>query len=576
MEAVLQKTPSGDSMQSPTLSLNHNNNHVETLPQHTYATQMLPSFAEMISSQKSQQSITPPPLLHSDAMTASVLLPTDTDPISDTPIDFSTHNTAKQMQTDSNCLASSSVVRSPVHSIDQSSSHAIDLSITQSQSMPQYKIKESTHIETVPKSNSNSIHYVNDSSVHSIGEYIAKNPNLTFKGSGDIMNMDIIFDNVPIEEDMTIGKSAITVAEVPPPPPVTTEERKVNSDAHVENVKMDGIIQYEIITLESANNDDKTKHRACDNDAVANSLTDFKVGASPMKSRVDASRIPVIAHDTTTARNYEFDSGSTAVVVVSESRLEVSDEIKTGETVDVDDTVELNASAIKIDHSNPIAKTDVALDSSVASTSTANELARPHHNKTNTTEQVQASTAQTTTVQTGTENITSERKRKRKVVPLLATNKRTRRSNANNIESKPECVVPSIESQENPVMVKQSPSAESSIADASKVDHRDNHDHQHDQKQEQTSLTTTNEIECQQTVDDEPKPNDNNDGDGGGGDGGQERSFMDSLVVVESQDPNDPNRTIHEVYVMDPETNLMSEKPLELPEEVIQRIRLSM
>lgn len=55
-----------------------------------------------------------------------------------------------------------------------------------------------------------------------------------------------------------------------------------------------------------------------------------------------------------------------------------------------------------------------------------------------------------------------------------------------------------------------------------------------------------------------------------------ENSFMDSLVVVESQDPNDPTKTIHEVHFICPETKEMFEQPLDLPDEVIQRIRLSM
>lgn len=55
-----------------------------------------------------------------------------------------------------------------------------------------------------------------------------------------------------------------------------------------------------------------------------------------------------------------------------------------------------------------------------------------------------------------------------------------------------------------------------------------------------------------------------------------ENNFMDSLVVVESQDPNDPSRTIHEVYVVCPRTKQLSEQPLDLPDDVIQKIRMSL
>lgn len=52
--------------------------------------------------------------------------------------------------------------------------------------------------------------------------------------------------------------------------------------------------------------------------------------------------------------------------------------------------------------------------------------------------------------------------------------------------------------------------------------------------------------------------------------------LMDSLVVVESQDPHNPDRIIHEVYVMCPLTKQLSDQPLDLPDEVIQRIRSTM
>lgn len=53
-------------------------------------------------------------------------------------------------------------------------------------------------------------------------------------------------------------------------------------------------------------------------------------------------------------------------------------------------------------------------------------------------------------------------------------------------------------------------------------------------------------------------------------------NLMNSLVVVESQDPLNPDRIIHEVYVMCPKTKELSEQPLDLPDDVIQRIRSTM
>ncbi|XP_062545359.1 transcription factor TFIIIB component B'' homolog [Armigeres subalbatus] len=48
---------------------------------------------------------------------------------------------------------------------------------------------------------------------------------------------------------------------------------------------------------------------------------------------------------------------------------------------------------------------------------------------------------------------------------------------------------------------------------------------------------------------------------------------INSLVLVESQDTNDPTRTIYEIYVTNPETGKLSEKPLDVPEDVIENIR---
>lgn len=48
---------------------------------------------------------------------------------------------------------------------------------------------------------------------------------------------------------------------------------------------------------------------------------------------------------------------------------------------------------------------------------------------------------------------------------------------------------------------------------------------------------------------------------------------INSLVLVESQDTQNPGRTIYEIYVADPDTGKLSEKPLDVPEDVIENIR---
>ncbi|XP_053672265.1 uncharacterized protein LOC128722616 [Anopheles nili] len=49
---------------------------------------------------------------------------------------------------------------------------------------------------------------------------------------------------------------------------------------------------------------------------------------------------------------------------------------------------------------------------------------------------------------------------------------------------------------------------------------------------------------------------------------------INSLVLVESQDTVDPNKTFYEIYVSHPETGQLSEKPLNVPADVIENIRL--
>ncbi|XP_050076689.1 uncharacterized protein LOC126563925 [Anopheles maculipalpis] len=48
---------------------------------------------------------------------------------------------------------------------------------------------------------------------------------------------------------------------------------------------------------------------------------------------------------------------------------------------------------------------------------------------------------------------------------------------------------------------------------------------------------------------------------------------INSLVLVESQDSVNPNRTFYEIYVSNPDTGQLSEKPLDVPADVIESIR---
>lgn len=530
-------------MLSP-LSLNHNNNHVDSLPQHTYATHKLPNFIEIMSSQKSRSSI-------SDSVpttpTTSNINHIDTVP-SQTAID--TNGT---------------------YEVDEQSQHAMDLSTT---SLVVHGAKSNHEIDNVP---------VQDHAGEStIGQYIAKNPNLTFKGSGDIMNMDIIFENVSIEEDVTIGtattndtKDDVSVAESSPIVTTITESQPDNL------VKIDGV-QYEIITVENAND------KPCDDDQTTDDESTNEVVTKTI-NEMDATTIPEISGSYDDG-NYVYTSPSEMVIMTCSS-LDMAAEIET-----VDETnavaVDLSSAAMELEssHAESCAALDLSEGNAVINKSESSvpfdEIAaidqkqlitavdsceqsayQPVHNVSNV--KIEATTIKDEITQVALSTVDNDRKRKRKVVPVLASNKRSRRAGEARIIETKSNDVPSekqsdfkIENQSQPPPSSIPPSIdriEQSSTDQTLLKIKSNEqqaEEEEEVEEEQTIAESDN-----QTIDD---------GDN------QDRNFMDSLFVVESQDPNDPNRTIHEVYVVDPDTNEMSEKPLDLPDHVIQRIRLSM
>lgn len=54
------------------------------------------------------------------------------------------------------------------------------------------------------------------------------------------------------------------------------------------------------------------------------------------------------------------------------------------------------------------------------------------------------------------------------------------------------------------------------------------------------------------------------------------KDLQGSLVVVASTDQNDPTKIVHEVFVMSSVTGQLSEEPLDLPQDVIEQIMLTM
>lgn len=523
------KNPPDDSVFSPP-SLNHNNNHVDTLPQHTYATHKLPSFIEMMSSQKLRPNSSPKtPSLNPNP----------------TPIEYTSRNSKHETNNTPTNIESNGTFDDE----EDESVHAMDLSTT-SGSLVVHGAKSTDPIEE--RNNGNNVQLTGNEST--IGQYIAKNPNLTFKGSGDIMNMDIIFENVSIEEDTSIGNATKTpesvknrIESIQESP--TEEHVSIDNvtESQVEHVHIDGV-HYQIITIENAN--DKDEHlggadqESDEEAAIVNNLPAFVEEVATTESVIDNITIPVIDQD-------PLNSSPMLNKTVILSSVDVASEVETGEVVDTaadpvstNDILPSNTPKIKPESSNN--ESDVG-----SSTSTVKE------------ESLSQSTVQSAESSANVKAVP----RKRKAVPLLANNKRTRRSNANYVadtkveqpeqqEQAEHSNIPSDhlggKTVEPKNEIKTNPIIEASL----------NIDAAHDEQVDEQTLEThetDNQMEEEAQIDTDTS----------------ERSFLDSLVVVESQDPNNSSRTIHEVYVVDPETKEMSEKPLDLPEHVIQRIRLA-
>lgn len=418
-----------DSLLSP-VPLN-NNNHVDTLPTHTYATHKLPNFTEMLSTQKK-------------------IVPT-------------------QQFTSQTNLIDDQHATSPNHNqipADDKVNIATDIRI-ENQSI---KHRENGQL------------IVDNETL--IERYVDKNPNLNLKSdSADIMNMDIIFENVPIEEDTSVnmerslnndGGTAMT-------PPAAV----VSNDATVEKLNINGI-QYEIITL-----DEQQQQSTSDRTNVINLENE-----------------PV---------NDQFVYNSNDMVIVEPSTMDIAAEVETSDGLESWNTYPTDGDGEKC----------VEPPSDSEQKSIKNE-------------EEEMATIKTEQIPINPD--LSKRKRKPKIIPLL--NKRPRRSK----------LIDTTKTDQKSEIIIDEPS---SVVSQTAIDNEN--------ATEENVLPKKEEEEAEE----EEKCNDATATDNDG-------SFMNSLVVVESQDPNDLNKTLYEVFVVDPITKQMSERPLDLPDDVIQRIRMSM
>lgn len=485
-----------DAIKSP-VPLNYNNNHVETLPVHTYATHKLPNIIEMLSNRKKSKALV--------SYTSQAV-----------PIRVVNHKETSQIEMDS-CIKR----------IEPNESVEMELRVNDQH--PDESVISAT--SETQKNGTNHLIMNNETMINHFGD---KNPNCNLKGeSNDIMNMDIIFENVPIEEDTSVI---------------------VETQPMTHSPIIDGV-QYEIITLNKVQTpiiDDETN--VIDMDEI---------------SAVTATAtVTVTARETTTKM---------AIGTVSNNRSNEKDRLN-GDFEIKHPTDDSNAKhysqSIIVDYKKfelPIEQLNRKIPCERISTKKEGEETVK--------ETKEEGSQEVTDAQKPVANCILDRKRKRKLVPVF--NKRPRRTNlikppelkVQNENADAEAEPLKIEQAEEPV------STEKHIRNESPAMVSNENGNSASIEQNDEGIVVAKACEKNkntQTDADQPNEPKSCKSADQGEDVGDENSFMNSLVVVESQDPNDLSKTLYEVFVVDPVTKEMSEKPLDLPDDVIQRICMSM
>lgn len=362
-----------------------------------------------------------------------------------------------------------------------------------------------------------------------IDPYIAKNPNLTYKtNADDIMSMDIIFDNVPIEEDPTIGNN-VTIIHETSTPTVATD------NVHYEIIELNGsnqsgsVIQHQLPDTNYSQLDDSS------NDGV---LVIDETVQSPIEYNdivIDSNDVVIVSSPALPPASPQNDFA----IAASSKHTIVDENAWPG-------TAALNSPVVELKFVQPEAE---AVEMKQARTGQSKAIplkSEPAVKSEETTEKLSDAK----------ESVASISKRKRKPLPaLIGRSKKSTKEKSQppvNTDTVAENeTTPSIECEK---MDPDAVAADTVIAEPSTSTRF------HEQE--------THSVHEDEDAADTVKKNESNDSDA--------NSFMNSLVVVESQDPNDPQKTIHEVYVVCPQTKKMSDQPLDLPDAVIQRIRLSM
>lgn len=477
LEDSTTKNLLNDLLLSP-MSLNHNNNHVDALPTHTYATHKLPSFTEMLSTQKSTKISSPV------AYTSQ-----------NSPSGVDTRQSNKLIDEDTTSQNGISEIHSPASPLP------LPLRLRLPSPLPSHHQNgTATHI------------IINNETL--IDRYGDKNPNLNLKNdSEDIMNMDIIFENVPIEEDTSViveAHSPLQHIEANRSNSLDSSKMKAESSSigtTADKVNINGV-QYEIITL---NENQKT-----------NEATNV-INIEEVQNTIDSDQ-------------YVFNTND--VVIVAPPVLDASMPAEV-------DTIDTNYSSVNAAF-NPENSSQIE-QSSITNEADVKQIVIKSENASE-TKDIKC-------------DMTTERKRKRKIVPVL--NKRPRRPNLN--EPVAEIAAATTISAPEHQSLQSLTSSQ-----LQRSDQQVSTQPESDLKSTETQIDIEpNIVKTEEETEKEIKAETSTASN-------EDDNFMNSLVVVESQDPNDVDKIIHEVFVIDPITKQMSERPLDLPDDVIQRIRLSM
>lgn len=379
-----------------------------------------------------------------------------------------------------------------------------------------------------------------------INPLIAKNPNLMYKSNADdIMNMDIIFDNVPIEEDTSIANNVTIIHET------TTTEIPADD------------IQYEIIDLNGSNQTDSViQHQMADtnytqmddssNDGIL--VIDETVHTEYNEIVIDSNEVVIVTSPSVPS------SPKNDVVVAFADDQTITDENICSEAIETNlspiasnmiDSTPKESEVVKTKKTRIRQPKVLPLKEKVASKQKKSSNKTVDHSKSATTSNRSSNSKR--------KPLRIDRGKKSKVEESQPLNK-SEIHIENDSKLTIECEKVAEEVAGNvaeKVAEKIAEKVAEKVADTSTPEPSTSAQFYEQEAHHDSVDETTDDVN-----------NESNESEA--------NNFMDSLVVVESQDPNDSSKTIHEVFVVCPKTKTISDQPLDLPDEVIQRIRLSM